>query len=247
MKKIFLSLMCLLIISMGVCCASASDNTTMAHDSIQTIDQQNVPVDSSMNVENDLNNNVTVDNVAVKIADNITKVQPTNKTSILDIQGPKNNNTIIDIQGPKINGLKLDIQGPKNDSTIIASQGPKINGPKLDIQGPKVNGPKINLKGPKSPVITVSGPSKFYIDVNHYAKIFFQHPEWNITKCIDYFFKTADVSPYNDLQVTSIICKAHNLAFHAYNGTSKMATNKKLTDQDVYQSIYKYLCGLLFN
>lgn len=42
MKKIILSLLCLLIISLGVACAAASDNTTVTHDSIQTIDQQHI-------------------------------------------------------------------------------------------------------------------------------------------------------------------------------------------------------------
>lgn len=52
MKKIFLSVIGLLIISMCVSSASASDNTSMTHDAIQTIDLQDMPVDSPMTIEN---------------------------------------------------------------------------------------------------------------------------------------------------------------------------------------------------
>ena len=38
MNKFILSLLCFLIVSIGVACVAASDNTTMTHDSIQTID-----------------------------------------------------------------------------------------------------------------------------------------------------------------------------------------------------------------
>ena len=51
MKKIILSLLCLLIISLGVACVAASDNTTLTHDSIQTFDQQQIPADTNMTVE----------------------------------------------------------------------------------------------------------------------------------------------------------------------------------------------------
>jgi hypothetical protein len=45
MNKIILSLLCLLIISLGVSCASAADNPTMTPDSIQTHDSQIISVD----------------------------------------------------------------------------------------------------------------------------------------------------------------------------------------------------------
>ena len=137
MKKIILSLLCLLIISLGVACAAASDNTTVTHDSIQTIDQQHIPVDTNMTVEKDINNNnanttdndvaqtvnnntvnvidnaVIVDNNAIKVADNTAGVQPTKIPTKLDIKGPKNP-TKLDIKGPKItkDGLKI-----KNSNT----------------------------------------------------------------------------------------------------------------------------------
>ncbi|WP_298499793.1 hypothetical protein [uncultured Methanobrevibacter sp.] len=130
MKRIILSLLCLLIISLGVACAAASDNTTVTHDSIQTIDQQHIPVDKNMTVENNINNKianttdndvvqavnndtihvidnaVTVDNT-VKVADNTANAQPT-KNPKLDIKGPKTP-AKLDIKGPKItkDGLKI--------------------------------------------------------------------------------------------------------------------------------------------
>ncbi|MBQ6099684.1 MAG: hypothetical protein IJL02_07465 [Methanobrevibacter sp.] len=112
MKKIILSLLCLLIISLGVACVAASDNTTVTHDSIQTIDQQHIPVDTNMTAENNINNKianttdndvaqtvnndtinvidnaVTADN-AVKVADNTANAQPTKNPTKLDIKGPK--------------------------------------------------------------------------------------------------------------------------------------------------------------
>lgn len=111
MNKIILSLLCLFIVSMGVACVAASDNTTMTHDSIQTIDQQQIPVDTNMTVENNIDNEtvkviddaVTVDNDTVKVVDNTANAQQTNSSAKphLDIKGPKLNKTPLKIKGPK--------------------------------------------------------------------------------------------------------------------------------------------------
>ena len=121
-----------IIISLGVACVAASDNTTLTHDSIQTFDQQQIPADTNMTVENDINNNiantpdndvaqtvnkdtvnvidnaVTVDNNAKKVADNTADAQPTKNPTKLNIKGPKTP-TKLDIKGPKItkDGLKI--------------------------------------------------------------------------------------------------------------------------------------------
>ena len=44
MNKISLIFLCLVIVTIGVSCVAASDNATMFPDSIQTFDQQQIPV-----------------------------------------------------------------------------------------------------------------------------------------------------------------------------------------------------------
>ena len=61
---------------MGVACVAASDNTTMTHDSIQTIDHQEIPVDTNITVENAINNDAanTADNDVAKVIDDAVTV-----------------------------------------------------------------------------------------------------------------------------------------------------------------------------
>ncbi len=81
--------------------------------------------DAAQTVNNDtvnmIDNAVTVDNTAIKVADNTAGVQPTKNTPKLDIKGPKNP-TKLDIKGPKItkDGLKIK---SSNTSTKTNNRG----------------------------------------------------------------------------------------------------------------------------
>ena len=218
MNKIIFSLLCLLIITIGVACVAASDNTTINHDSLQTIDQQHIPVDSNMTVENTVNNEISntttvensinneisnttkytiihADNDTVKVAGNDTNVQPTNKT------------------------------------------------PKLDIRGPKVNDTKLDIKGPKGPVGPME-PSKHTKLAYHYAKIYSQHPEWNITQRIRCFYVNevgSNLYKYSFEDTVTIILRAHNIACKHYNGTTNIENNKPLAEWEMKQQVHYYL------
>ena len=204
MNKIIFSLLCLLIITMGVACVAASDNTTINHDYLQTIDQQHIPVDSNMTVENSIHNEVSnttnntiipIDNDTVKAAGNDTNVQPTNKT------------------------------------------------PKLDIKGPKFNDTKLNIKGPKGPVGPLE-PSEHTKLAFHYAKIYSQHPEWNITQRIRCFYVNevgSNLYKYSFEDTVTIILRAHNIACKHYNGTTNIENNKPLAEWEMNQQVRYYL------
>ena len=53
MKKNILPILCLFIISMGLTCVAASDNSPMTAEPIQNTNQQHILVENSMTVEND--------------------------------------------------------------------------------------------------------------------------------------------------------------------------------------------------
>ncbi|WP_406535296.1 hypothetical protein [Methanobrevibacter sp.] len=160
MNKIILSLLCLLIVSMGVACVAASDNTTMTHDSIQTIDQQHIPVDTNITVENGINNDAanTADNGTVKAIDDAVTVD---------------NDTV------KV-----------ADNTANAQQTNNSTQPHLDIKGPKIiKNNNLNIKGPKGP-IKLKPMTEYERTVYHYFTIFIKHPEWDLHRCAEEVFRT---------------------------------------------------------
>ena len=115
MKKIILSLFCLLIISCGISCVCASSdmaNATQHQDFLQNDAQ-----------------NVAVDNTAIDIDQNSTASSIENITA-------DDNNAIASNETDQNNATMDNSSSVSNNTT---------NGPKLDIKGPKLNSNDPNL------------------------------------------------------------------------------------------------------
>lgn len=109
------------------------------------------------------------------------------------------------------------------------------NTPKLNITGPKINGSNLNISGPKitgkGPVISLSQKDK---DTYHFAKVFMEHPNWDLYDCIDYVRHNSD---YNWRDTCAIVTNAHNIALHNYHGEEFMIIGWELKlDNVIYRS-----------
>ena len=213
MNKIIFSLLCLLIITMGVACVAASDNTTINHDSLQTIDQQHIPVDSNMTVDSSMTvkNNMTVENNTHNDVSNTTQYR------IIHYDKKTGNVT-------------------GNDTNVQSTN----QTPKLNIKGPKVT--KLNIKGPKGPIGPLE-PSEHTKLAYRYAKIYKEHPEWNITQRIRCFYVNevgSNLYKYSFEDTVAIILRAHNIACKHYNGTTNIENNKPLAEWEMYQQVRYY-------
>ena len=223
MNKIIFSLLCLLIITMGVACVAASDNTTINHDSLQTIDQQHIPVDSNMTVDSNMivNNNKTVENSTHNNVSNTTKYRI----------------IYYDKKTGNVTGNDTNVQS--TNKTVNATN----ETPKLDIKGPKFNDTKLNIKGPKGPIGPLE-PSEHTKLAYHYAKIYKEHPEWNITQRIRCFYVNevgSNLYKYSFEDTVAIILRAHNIACKHYNGTTNIENNKPLAEWEMDQQVRYYL------
>ena len=114
MKKTMFILLCLTIISLAIASVSAIDNETMTDDSIQTIDQQHISVDTNGTNENDLND------ISVQV-DNNTTINVENTTNVINVtdnaKKTVENNGSLNIPGPRPNQGHLDLRGPKIEFT----------------------------------------------------------------------------------------------------------------------------------
>lgn len=117
MKKIILSLFCLLIISFGISCVCASGditNVTQHQDFLQN-DTQNLTVDNTtmvidQNSTASVTENITADDNGTVQSNETSDNATNNSTNKVNITGPK-----LNIKGPKLNGTNLNIKGPKID------------------------------------------------------------------------------------------------------------------------------------
>ena len=219
MNKIILSLLCLLIVSMGVACVAASDNTTMTHDSIQTIDQQHIPVDTNMTVENCIDNNAanTADNGTAKAIDDAVTVD-NDAVKVVD------NTVTVDNDVAKV-----------VDNTANAQQTNSSAKPHLDIKGPKIiKNNNLNIKGPKGP-IKLKPMTEYERNVYHYFTIFIKHPEWDLHRCAEEVFRTYHRCNYWK-ETSKIIAEAHNQALFQYRGND-MVIKKNLNGDEVYHYV----------
>ena len=205
---------------MGVACVAASDNTTINHDSLQIIDQQHIPVDSNMTVESNINNDIpnTANNTIIP-AENSIKNDVSNTSDYRIIHYDKKTVNVTD-----------------NDTNVQSTN----QTPKLNIKGPKVT--KLNIKGPKGPIGPLE-PSEHTKLAYRYAKIYKEHPEWNITQRIRCFYvNEVGSNLYKDSfeDTVAIILRAHNIACKHYNGTTNIENNKPLAEWEMYQQVRYY-------
>lgn len=215
---------------MGVACVAASDNTTMTHDSIQTIDQQHIPVDTNITAENGINNDAanTADNGTTKAIDDAATVDNGINN---DAANTADNGTVKVVD----DAVTVDNDAVKVvDNTANAQQTNSSAKPHLDIKGPKLNKTPLNIKGPKGP-ITIKPMTEYERTVYHYFTIFIKHPEWDLHRCAEEVFHTYKRCNYWK-ETSKIIAEAHNQALFQYNGKD-MAIKKNLNGDEVYNYV----------
>ena len=212
MNKNLLLMTCLIFIAIiGFGCVSAADvecNTTTDAPT-HTVEQQNTKMikDCEANTQ------------AVKVNENIEN----NSQHIND-----------DTCAPHIiSSENMTLQDKKINRTDITS-----NTPKLNITGPKTNGTNLNIKGPKitgnGPILTLSQMDK---DIYHFAKVFLDHPRWDIYECFDYVkFHTS----YNIHDTSKIVAKAYHIALKNYHGDEYMYPDWQITPEFVEYNVRKY-------
>ena len=193
MKKIFLALLCLLLVT---CCASvacASEDVG----NIATNESVELPVNQDMNISVDMDDF----------------------------------NTTADVTG----GIDLDQNALKNtDAADGSSVDAAKDAPSLQIKGPKFNDDYKKIKGPKVGSFDLPQIKK---DTFHYAKLFYQHPEWSMFDCLLHLYENTH---YSSWDIANIMSQAHNIALHKYNGTD-MVINNELTVKDVNNYLTKHL------
>ena len=165
-----------------------------------------------------------------------------------DVDHIANNDSIQISDNPNVDiAIPTDMPSPDNTTTDEAvNVGPanqtiksdaftgnesSKNTPELNITGPKINGTNLDIKGPKiskdGPKITISQMDK---DIYHFAKVFMEHPHWDLYDCIDY---VRFHSPYHWHEISIIVAKAHNIALHKYKGDEIMILGWEVTPESV--------------
>ena len=67
-------------------------------------------------------------------------------------------------------------------------------------------------------------------DIYHFAKVFMEHPHWDLYDCIDY---VRFHSSYNWHEISIVVAKAHNIALHNYHGEDIMILGWEITPDSV--------------
>ncbi|MDO5825751.1 MAG: hypothetical protein Q4Q22_05185 [Methanosphaera sp.] len=207
-KEILFSICLILVAIIGFGCVSAAD----AHNTTMG-ETPSVTVEQQQNMDM-IQNHIIDTEKTVKEGNKTSKIIETGKENIKIEQ---NLNT-----GTQVNDIN-------NNSTNNSTQ------PTLDIKGPKINNETKNIKGPKG-VVKIGLP-QIKKDIFHYARIYREHPEWDMFECVNYVFKTAH---YTWGDTVKIISQAHNIAFHKYNG-SDMVINKDLSEHDIHMYLLKHM------
>ena len=219
MKKIILAILCLFIISMGLACVAASDNSTMTADSIQNTDQQHITVADNMTVENDLND-TSANVIDTDISDiNSDSVKTTNDTQ-------NNTNSTSD--------YKLNIVGPKlPDTKDLNITGPKNSNKKLTLME--------SIKDWFNPIHTLEHYNKTPVGLLneieiltfHYAKDFGQNPDLTLHDCVYRVLWNQDYHYTLKYEKAKyVVMNAHNMALHKYPNKN-FTLNKELTIKDM--------------
>jgi hypothetical protein len=212
MKKLLLMLLCLFVVSVFATVAFASSDVgdIANNDSIQISDNPNADI---------------------SIPVNMTSPDNTDPSEAISVE-PDANQTIQN-KDSSVTAEDVNVE-PANqiiNNDTFSDNGSSKNAPELNITGPKINGSNLHINGPKipkdGPKITLSQMDK---DIYHFARIFCEHPNWDLYDCIDH---VRFHSSYHWHEISIVVAKAHNIALHKYKGKEIMVLGWDITPESV--------------
>lgn len=224
MKKIILSLLCLLIISLGISCVCASSdmaNATGYHDFSQT-DYQNTPVNKIPRPVEQSSTPLPAGNVTSESSTDIQGNMTSGNVTDVAVSGNETSVNVTDIQGNVTSGNATDNSTNKSNTTI----------PKLNITGPKINGTKLDIKGPNPCQIVLSDQDY----INLFSKVFRNHPDWEMDRIIK---SVLNHCPW--YKAPKYVSEAYAIALQ-YKGDEMLYKNGiSAKDVDAFMNKYPYL------